>query len=46
LQPFESLMGDEYGLANELVLLAYNIQKEVCCVFFSPNIRKHITWFP
>jgi hypothetical protein len=45
LPSFESIMGDESGLANELVLLAYNIQKEVCCVLSFPNNRKHITWF-
>jgi hypothetical protein len=39
-------MKDEFGLDNELLLLAYNIQKEVCCMFFFPNIKKHITWFP
>jgi hypothetical protein len=34
LPSFESLMKDEFGLANELILLGYNIQKEFCCVFF------------
>ncbi len=43
---FESLMEDESGFANELISSTYNIQKEVCCVLFSPNIRKHITSFP
>jgi hypothetical protein len=28
---FESLMEDEYGLVDELVLLGFNIRKEVLC---------------
>jgi hypothetical protein len=38
LLSFESLMEDEFGLANELALLAFNIRMEVCGVlnsFFS-----------
>jgi len=29
---FESLMEDEFGLANELALIAFNIRMEVCGV--------------
>jgi hypothetical protein len=32
LLSFESLMEDEFGLANELALLAFNIRMEVCGV--------------
>ncbi len=32
---FESLMKDEYGLVDELVLLGSNIRKEVCGVLDS-----------
>jgi hypothetical protein len=38
LLSFESLMKDEFGFANELALLAFNIRMEVCGVlnsFFS-----------
>jgi hypothetical protein len=32
LLSFESLMEDEFGLANELALLAFNIRMDVCGV--------------
>jgi hypothetical protein len=32
LLSFESLMEDEFGLANELALLTFNIRTEVCGV--------------
>jgi hypothetical protein len=42
LPSFQSLMEDEFGLVNELTLLASNIRKEVCGVlnFFLSFLRK------
>ncbi len=43
LPSFQSLMEDEFNLANELTLLASNIRKEVCDVlnFFLSFLRKY-----
>ncbi len=43
LLSFESLMEDEFGLANELALLAFNIRMEVCAVldFFFSFLMKY-----
>jgi hypothetical protein len=43
LLSFESLMEDEFGLANELALLASNIRMEVCGLldFFFSFLMKY-----
>jgi len=43
LLSFESLMEDEFGLANELALLTFNIRMEVCGVldFFFSFLMKY-----
>jgi hypothetical protein len=43
LLSFESLMEDEFGLANELALLTFNIRMDVCGLlnsFFSLLTKK------
>jgi hypothetical protein len=43
LPSFQSLMKNEYGLVNELTLLASNIRKEVCgvLIFFLSFLKKY-----